>query len=294
MSNIVTIYPGPVGHQDQFILDIYNRLVASPPSGYTVLQHSSIDDLCQQLGNLGSSLGTAEILSHANPYYLGVILVDNVSQVAQAIQSASVSSRIFLTGCNSGTWTSATDTTDIATYLASGAPSQVYGSLGYLDGGTIAEGTVNSSTDDWGRPGAAVYLGSVNASGMNAYALKPRTTTARMMTAIPPTTPVEPTHPAISHQAKTLVTRLLTNLSKRAPSQLAVNGQTAPDFRISFNGQIYDFLYSCNVVRRESSGATWNLDLTPQQKALLQSISMPRAAGVAVVGEHVPEPLRTS
>src|SRR5579885_3508122 len=102
MINLLTLYEGPSYRPDQFIVGIYNRLKKATPRGYELTLHTSVDDLCSQLQSAGNLLANVEIISHASPVMMGIVWCQQIPQLAQALQSAPPTARVYFNGCNSG------------------------------------------------------------------------------------------------------------------------------------------------------------------------------------------------
>ncbi len=261
---LVTVYPGEPLRRDNFIMGIYNRLAANPPGGYTVLLHTSVEELCEQASAPAEKLEVLEIVAHGNPQFLGVIEQKTLDQFAQALVRASDESQIYLSGCNTGTKSVSADDCEvphfnIATHLASKVPCRVYGSVGYLNGDTFAEGSVESSIDDWGLSNGITYGNARDAKGSEAFEWLFGKKIERMAALRRPE-PAPHTHEVAWPESE--IARLSSNLeslTNSAPSALRINPLVAPDFKVDREGKTYSFLYNATIVREDETGILWRL-----------------------------------
>jgi hypothetical protein len=289
-TNILTVNTGINGPGAVYIQSIYNALMKNPPPGYTVLQHQTIGDLCEQLAQAGQMLGVAEIISHANPYYLGVIQIPAVPQLAQALRMASPIAKVFMSGCNTGTCMSASNTFCISTYLASMVPCQVYGSMGYIiNAGTYAQGNVVSAPSD--SPGDTVFCNaySKQVSGSAVFQQKPRSSMPRFVVPFPPNTPININDPRLPGDQKSVLTNVIGLIQSMPNQNIAINGQSAPNYTVAAGGDYYDFFGNGETIRRESNGATYVLTLDAKTQSILSSVAMPMTT-TAVVQQPVAAP----
>lgn len=290
-TNILTVNTGINGPGGTYIQSIYNLLMKNPPAGYSVVQHQTIGDLCEQLAQAGQMLGVAEIISHANPYYLGVIQIPQVPQLAQSLRMAPPTAKVIMSGCNTGTCMSASNTFCISTYLASMVPCQVFGSMGYIiNAGTYAQGNVVSAPTD--SPGDTVFYNaySKQMQGTNVFQKKPRTSLPQFVVPFPPNTPININDPRLTADVKTALTNVIGTVNGMQNQNLAINGQSAPSFSVQAGGDIYDFFGMGSTIRRESTGATFKLTLDAQTQNILNGVAMPMTMGTAVVQEPTAAP----
>jgi len=291
---ITTVYPGPVGHEDCFLLSIANRLAANPPAGYTPMTHMSVEELCGQITNAGSQLEVMEIISHGNPYFLGVIDTSAIPQVTTALKTLSTTAQIYLSGCNTGTWIANTNQADIGLSLASAAPCQVLASLGYLNSGTFAENNVKCSPNDWGQEADMVYEGSIQASGADVFTHKAMSMVGAYTPKVAPPRVVNINSPSISNDLRATLNGIFSQLASLTPSQITINARTAPNVSVAANAQMFDFYYDGSYISQRKSGKTWHVALSPSQLSLLATLWLPRPAVRAVVADPTAAPVPTS
>ena len=288
-TNIITVDTGVTGPGANTILQTYQSLSKNPPAGYSVLQHKNIDELCAQLAQAGQMLGVAEIISHGNPFYLGQILLPVVPQFAQALHMASPVAEVFLSGCNTGTWTANTNEFCIAKYIASKVPCKVYGSMGYIiNCGTYAQGNVQCAPTD--NPGDVAYLGAITATGSRVFNQKPNTTMPKYAVPFPPSKPIPINSTALNQQQKSVLNNVIGSVDWMPSQKLSINPQTAPDFCIQTSAAIFDFFSAGATVRRESDGATWMPTIDANSQSILNTIATPQPAATAVVQEPAAAP----
>lgn len=286
MGSIITFDLGSTGPGSYLIQQMYEQYSATPPAGYSVQAHKNINDLCSQVGGLGTSMDTVEVIAHGNPYYLGQILLTNVQQLARALHNAPISSKFYFSGCNTGTWNSQPpqpqqNTFCIAAYLASMTPCQVYGTRGYVDTGTWAMNNITCSATDWGQ--SAQYGNSLSSTTPGVvFQQKPRATMPQYM--IPNWTPDPIALSSLSAQMQQLVNVLLAPLSNTPPQPNKLNPRTAANVRIAMNDDVYAFYGSGgNTVMQESTSSTWRIAMSFAQQQQLMSLWNPLVYGAAVV-----------
>jgi len=281
--NIVTIYPGDTFHRDDFLMGIYTKLAASPPAGYTVLLHSCIEDLCTQISQHNEQLGVLEVVSHGNPGFLGAIDTDTTEVLAQFLQETKPTCQVFLSGCNTGTagYDPSTDLPehfDIATHLASLVPCQIFGSMGYLNAGTIADGTVACSTDDWEQEIGWVYERAKDDFGETAFESKSKTTYVKHRTRFPHSMPVDTHHPDLTPLEQKTLDATLAAVVGTPPQNIKLNPRVGPDMTVTYFGRIFDFLYNGRAVRERLTGNTWNTNITKPTLIILHPLWTPKPA----------------
>lgn len=277
---LVTVFPGDVFHQDQFLIGIYNTLAANPPEGFTVLQHTCIEDLCSQISEHNDQLDLLEIVAHGNPGCLGVLDADTTLTLAQYLQEVKPTCQVYLSGCNTGTTgydpnSDRPELFDIATNLSSATPCQVYGSMGYLNSGTIADGTVACSTDDWEEEIGWVYAGAKDDFGTNSFELKPKPTFVKHTTPLPRTMPLLVRHGPLEQEQETALDAVLDRVVTTPNQNIKLNPRVAPDITVTYFGRIFDLLYNGRAVREKLTGNTWHTNMDAKTLALLHPLWTP-------------------
>ena len=282
--NIVTVYPGDVFHRDTFLMGIYNTLAANPPAGYTVLLHTCIQDLCTQIDDNNEQLEILEIVSHGNPGFLGVIDSDAMPTLVQYLQQTKPTCQVYLSGCNTGTCGYDPASGDpehfcIASNLAAAVPCQIYGSMGYLNAGTIADGAVACSTDDWEEEIGFVYFPAKDDFGQTSFELKAKEAFVPHATPFPRAMPMLARHGGLTPQQEAALDAVLDPIVNTPSQNIKLNPRVGPDFTFTYYGRIFDFLYNGRCVREKLTGNTWHTNMSKAQLILLHPLWSPRPVG---------------
>jgi hypothetical protein len=277
---LVTVFPGDVFHQDQFLIGIYNRLAANPPAGFSVLQHTCIEDLCDQVSDNNEQLELLEIVAHGNPGCLGVLDADTTATLGNYLKVVKPTCQVYLSGCNTGTTgfdpnSDVPEHFDIATNLSSLVPCQVFGSMGYLNEYTVAEGTVACSTDDWEEEIGWVYAGAKDDYGTNAFALKSKPEYVKHATPFPRAMPMLVRHGPMNPQQEAALDAVLEPLVNTPSQNIKLNPRVAPDLTVTYYGRIFDLLYNGRAVREKLTGNTWRINMSQATLALLHPLWTP-------------------
>jgi hypothetical protein len=279
MSKIVTVMPGTLDGDNVFsssneLESVLSRLISNPPPGYLIQSHKNLGELREGLAPHIPELQFLEIVADGNPRSLGVIDPPHLADFVELMAGVGSSCKLYLSGCNTGTWTS--NGYSLAADLANKLACEVYGTVGYVNLNTLAEGTIEACIDLWGRAPDIVYEGAHDEFDSKEVFQRamPGASIAHTLR-FPSRSPIQLMDRRLSLEQKSLLERMLGSLGVPESKRITLNPRVAPDFTVEFDGRVYDFLYDGHIVREKHTESKWKIPHDREMLRILSSLWVP-------------------